>query len=121
MTAAQTLAELTLDPESAASPEVQKAVQLARILQKRGTSLQTSQERRQQRELERMMDGLSDRATLMQLTDQAFRSTTPKRVANQLIHILDVQGIPRFFSTLDRAMLKGFQSFGGHLPGVFRW
>tara|TARA_R110002096_G_scaffold143328_1_gene299061 strand:- start:9146 stop:12841 length:3696 start_codon:yes stop_codon:yes gene_type:complete len=114
----QTLAELTLDPESAASPEVQKAVQLARILQKRGTSLQTSQERRQQRELERMMDGLSDRATLMQLTDQAFRSTTPKRVANQLIHILDVQGIPRFFSTLDRAMLKGFQSFGGHLPGV---
>src|SRR5690606_8967962 len=35
-----------------------------------------------------------------------------------LIHILDVQGIPRFFSVFDRAMLKGFQSFGGHLPGV---
>ncbi len=115
---AQVLAELSVDAQSAVAPDVQKAVQLARILQKRGTSLQTSQERRQQRELERMMEGLSDRATLMQLTDQAFRSTTPRRVADQLIHILDVQGIPRFFSTFDRAMLKGFQSFGGHLPGV---
>ena len=36
----------------------------------------------------------------------------------QLTHILDVQGIPRFFSTLDRAMLRGFQTFGGWLPGV---
>jgi len=115
---AVTLAELQLDPDSPVAPDVQKAVQLARILQKRGTTLQTSQERRQQRELERMMEGVGDRATLMQLTDQAFRAKTPKRVANQLIHILDVQGIPRFFSAFDRAMLKGFQSFGGHLPGV---
>ncbi|MCP4448572.1 MAG: aldehyde dehydrogenase family protein [Myxococcales bacterium] len=115
---AETLAELAPDPKSSVAPEVQKAVQLARLLQIRGSHLQTPQERRQQRELERMMEGLGDRATLMQLTDQAFRSTTPKRVADQLIHILDVQGIPRFFSVLDRAMLKGFQSFGGHLPGV---
>ncbi len=65
-----------------------------------------------------MMNEPSGRATLMQLTDQAFRSSRPERVADQLIHILDVQGIPRFFSFLDRTMLKGFQSFGGHLPGV---
>lgn len=64
------------------------------------------------------MEGSKDRATLMQLTDQAFRSLKPSRVADQLVHILDVQGIPRFFSLLDRAMLKGFQSFGAHLPGV---
>jgi RHH-type proline utilization regulon transcriptional repressor/proline dehydrogenase/delta 1-pyrroline-5-carboxylate dehydrogenase len=35
-----------------------------------------------------------------------------------LIHILDVQGVPRFFSPLDRTLLKGFQSFGAYLPGV---
>jgi len=35
-----------------------------------------------------------------------------------LIHILDVQGVPRFFSALDRTMLRGFQTFGAYLPGV---
>ena len=95
-----------------------RAIGLARLLQQRGTSLQTPGERRQQAELERMMQSPSDRATLTQLTDQAFRSQRPRRAADQLTHILDVQGIPRFFSTLDRAMLKGFQSFGGYLPGV---
>ncbi len=114
----QILSTLKVSETSKVPPIVQKAVQLARLLQARGKELQAPQERRQQRELERMMEALGDRATLMQLTDQAFRSSTPKRVADQLIHILDVQGIPRFFSRLDRAMLKGFQSFGGHLPGV---
>ena len=38
--------------------------------------------------------------------------------ASRLIHILDVQGVPRFFSALDRTMLLGFQSFGSYLPGV---
>lgn len=33
-------------------------------------------------------------------------------------HILDVQGVPRFFSPIDRTLLKGFQSFGGYAPGV---
>ena len=42
----------------------------------------------------------------------------PHRAADQVIHILDVQGVPRFFSTLDRTLLKGFQSFGAYLPGV---
>jgi RHH-type proline utilization regulon transcriptional repressor/proline dehydrogenase/delta 1-pyrroline-5-carboxylate dehydrogenase len=35
-----------------------------------------------------------------------------------LIHILDVQGIPRCFSPWDRALLKGFQTFGGYAPGI---
>lgn len=115
---AELLSGLTLDPAISSDLQVQEAVALARLLQERGAALQTPEERRQQRELERMMEGPQDRATLMQMTDQAFRSLKPKRVADQLVHILDVQGIPRFFSLLDRAMLKGFQSFGAHLPGV---
>lgn len=115
---ADTIAKLPIDSESPLDLEVQQAALLARVLQTRAADLQTSQEKRQQRELERMMDEPSGRATLMKLTDQAFRSDKAKRVADQLIHILDVQGIPRFFSRIDRAMLKGFQSFGGLLPGV---
>jgi len=98
--------------------EVQQAVYLARQLQTRATALQTPAERRQQDELDRMIQSPTDKATLTQLTDQAFRSRLPHRAADQVIHILDVQGIPRFFSTLDRTLLKGFQSFGSYLPGV---
>lgn len=106
------------DPMADISETLQKALFLARHLQERATALQTPQEYRQQAELDRMLQHPEDKATLVQITDQAFRSSVPHRVADQLIHILDVQGIPRFFSRFDRAMLRGFQSFGGYLPGV---
>jgi len=106
------------DPTSPYSESVQKAVFLARILQQRAGELQTPQERRQQAELDRMIKNPRDKATLIQMTDQAFRAKVPHRAVNQLTHILDVQGIPRFFSAVDRSLLRGFQSFGSYLPGV---
>ena len=112
------LAEFSPDTSSKVDPQVQKAVYLAQHLQRRASQLQTPQERRQQAELDRMMQNPSDKVTLMQLTDQAFRSQHPRRAVDQLVHILDVQGIPRFFTPFDRMLLKGFQSFGSFLPGV---
>lgn len=94
------------------------AIQLARQIQTRAKQLQTPAERRQQAELDRMVQHPRDKAILTQLTDQAFRSSAAARAADQLVHILDVQGIPRFFSPVEQAMLRGFQSFGGYLPGV---
>src|SRR6476660_347493 len=112
------LAKYRADGVPAVPLEVQQAIYLARELCKRARELQTPQERRQQAELDRMIQSPHDKATLMQLTDQAFRSRRPHRAADQLIHILDVQGVPRFFSPLERTMLYGFQSFGAYLPGV---
>jgi RHH-type proline utilization regulon transcriptional repressor/proline dehydrogenase/delta 1-pyrroline-5-carboxylate dehydrogenase len=97
---------------------IEQAIALARELQTRATALQTGAERRQQAELDRMLQVPEDKATLVQLTDRAFRAHAPARVAEQFTHILDVQGVPRFFSPLDRALLRGFQTFGGWLPGV---
>ncbi|MFO0903800.1 MAG: proline dehydrogenase family protein [Pirellulales bacterium] len=94
------------------------AVALARRLLEQSLRLQTSAERRQQAELDRMLQTPADKNTIVQLTDQAFRSQRAERTAEHLTHILDVQGIPRFFSRLDRALLRGFQTFGGWLPGV---
>ena len=91
----------------------QAALDLAKMLQHRAMMLQTPQERRQQAELDRMIQLPEDKATLTQMTDQSFRSNSPDRVVDQMVHILDVQGVPRFFSPLDRTLLKGFQSFGG--------
>src|SRR6188474_1415568 len=97
---------------------IERAVGLAKQLQERAIALQTSAERRQQAELDRMLGLPGDKATLVQLTDRAFRAKSAARVAEQFTHILDVQGVPRFFSPVDRALLRGFQTFGGWLPGV---
>jgi len=94
------------------------AVTLAAELQTRAAELLFPAERRQQAELARMLESPSDKATLVQLTDQAFRSRAAARTADQFTHILDVQGIPRFFSPLDRTLLRGFQTFGDWLPSV---
>ncbi len=106
------------DPASHHAASVQKALFLARTLQDRANALQTASERRQQAELDRMLQTPSDKATLAQMTDQAFRTNDPSRAVEHLIHILDVQGVPRFFSPWDRTLMKGFQSFGGYAPGV---
>lgn len=97
---------------------IERAVALARVLQSRAVELQTPAEKRQQAELDRMLQTPEDKVTLIQLTDEAFRSRAAGRTAEHLTHILDVQGVPRFFSPLDRALLRGFQTFGGWLPGV---
>ena len=97
---------------------IERAMALARELQERATALQTSAERRQQAELDRMLQTPEDKATLVQLTDRAFRARSAARIAEQFTHILDVQGVPRFFSPIDRALLRGFQTFGSWLPGV---
>jgi len=97
---------------------IEAALALARVLQERATEMQSPAERRQQAELDRMLQTPADKITLVQLTDQAFRSQSAVRTAEHLTHILDVQGVPRFFSPMERTLLRGFQTFGGWLPGV---
>ena len=115
---ASILSDFRPDPASRQSQTVQKAVFLAWRLQERAALLQTPSERRQQAELERMLQDPSDKVTLVRMTDQAFRAANPDRAVGHLIHILDVQGIPRCFAPWDRALLKGFQTFGGYMPGI---
>lgn len=112
------LVDFQPDENSLLDTTVQRALAIARMLQRRAHELQTPAERKQQMELDRMIHNPDDKATLTSLTDQAFRSAEAGRAADQLVHILDVQGIPRFFSPVERTLLKGFQSFGNHLPGV---
>ncbi|MFK8114741.1 MAG: proline dehydrogenase family protein [Rubripirellula sp.] len=112
------LGNFTHDPHSDLEIVIQKALLVARRLQTRANELQTPEERKQQTELDRMIQNPSDKVTLTALTDQAFRSHEAARSADQLVHILDAQGVPRFFSPLERSLLMGFQSFGSYLPGV---
>lgn len=112
------LDSFTLQAGSGVPERVQRALYLAACLQSRANALQTPSERRQQAELDRMVSMPRDKATLVMMTDQAFRARSARRAVDQLQHVLDAQGIPRFFSSLDRTLLKGFKSFGAYLPGV---
>ena len=114
----QVLSEFRPEPESSRPLAVQKAIFLARRLQEHAKELQTPPERRQQAELDRMLQTPSDKVTLALMTDQAFRTHDAARAVEHLTHILDVQGVPRFFGTIDRTLMKGFQSFGAFAPGV---
>lgn len=100
------------------SDDSSAAIEIAKQLLLRSRSLLSPAEKIQQAELDRMIGRREDKATLVAMTDQAFRTHVPARVADQLTHILDLQGVPRFFSPLDRTLLRGFQSFGSYLPGV---
>ena len=60
---------------------VDAAVGLAAELQRQALSLQSPAERRQQAELDRMLKNPADKATLVELTDQAFRSHAAARTA----------------------------------------
>jgi RHH-type proline utilization regulon transcriptional repressor/proline dehydrogenase/delta 1-pyrroline-5-carboxylate dehydrogenase len=102
------LKDFSPDAQSTRPVTVQKALFLARRLQARASELQTPSEKRQQAELDRMLQTPSDKATLAMMTDQAFRTSDPHRAVEHLIHILDVQGVPRFFSPWDRTLMKGF-------------
>ncbi len=97
---------------------IEKAVSLAERLQTRANELQTPAEKAEQMQLDRMCQSPEGKATLVQLTDQAFRSQRAGRVARQFIHILDEHGVPGFFTPLNRGMLRLFQTFGGWLPEV---
>src|SRR5690349_22914128 len=114
----QMLAGFKPDPRVSRPLAIQQALFIARRLQERAAELQTPSEKRQQAELDRMLQTPSDKATLTLMTDQAFRANDPARAVEHLTHILDVQGVPRFFGPLDRTLMKGFQSFGGFAPGV---
>ena len=106
------------DPSLSYPPDAQLAAHIAGLLQVRAGELQTPAERKQQRELDRMIRNPHDKATMIQMTDQTFRSDKPKRAVDQLTHIFDAQGVPRYFSPLDKALIRGFQSFGSYLPGI---
>ncbi len=112
------LADFKPDPNSPHPVSVQKALLLARWLQERVTVLQTPAEKRQQAELDRMLQSPSGKALLVLMTDQPFRARSAARAVEHLRHILAAHGVPQFLTPLERALMKGFEACGGLLPSL---
>ena len=98
------------------NPRVRKTIELAEAWERRANSIRTEEERRYQRMMRRMLEREADKTLLVDLIDQSFRSTNPRRVVGQFRYLLKHYGIPGFFPDLDQWMLRAFMYIGHLIP-----
>lgn len=89
-----------------------EAIDLAALLLKEALQTQTSEEKKTQAQLARMMHDPRGKAFTMMMTDECFRSKKTARVADQLVYLLEQFGVPRFVGWFERFELKVFKKFG---------
>lgn len=94
------------------------AIELAALILTEAQANQTSQEKKIQSQLARMMNDPKGKAFTTSMTDQCFRSNSSARVADQLVFLLHKFGIPKYLSRLQQVALSGFKQFGKWIPGM---
>lgn len=94
------------------SERERETIELAALLLQEALKVQTGEERRGQEELARMMQDPHGKAFTMMMTDECFRSHRTGRVANQLIYLLKIFGVPQFLNWFEGVQLRLFKMFG---------
>lgn len=95
------------------------AEELAASLLERANACKTGSEKKQQRELSKMMEDPVGKVFTTMIADQSFRPKTSKRCASQVKYLIEALGVPRFLSPLKRGGLYLFRCFGTILPDIF--
>ena len=95
-----------------------RAVLLAQTLLGEATAGQTAEERARAERLARLMEDPRGKELTIALTDQAFRSRRPERIADQLHHLLERYGAPRFMEWWERIGLTLGALMGQYLPSL---
>lgn len=94
----------------------QQAVALAAQLLTKAKHQQTGQEKAHAAKIARMMEDPQGKAMTLALADQAFRSHTPARIADQLKHLIDHYGVPHYFAAWEQAGLHLGGLIGEYIP-----
>ncbi|MCP4746895.1 MAG: bifunctional proline dehydrogenase/L-glutamate gamma-semialdehyde dehydrogenase [Desulfobacteraceae bacterium] len=97
---------------------VKDTVNLAAKWQRRANELLTAEEKSQQEQLKRLLNNPADKAILVKLFDQCFRSSSALRVAGQIEYLLKTHGTPEFFSAKEKTMVMLFRGIGRHFAGL---
>jgi len=87
-------------------------VELAELILRESNITMTASEKREQEELSRLMDDPIGKAFTTKMTDECFRTRSKKRVANQMVYLLESLGIPRYLSYFKRFQLSSFKFCG---------
>jgi RHH-type transcriptional regulator, proline utilization regulon repressor / proline dehydrogenase / delta 1-pyrroline-5-carboxylate dehydrogenase len=93
-------------------------VGLAESLLRAARAAQTSEELAHAQRLARMMEDPRGKELTIALTDQAFRSRRPARIADQLHYLLERYGAPRFMEWWERIGLTVGAVMGQYLPSL---
>ena len=97
---------------------INKAIQLAQQWQNKASEFVSDFDREFYIKMNKMLDHPQDKALLIELMDQCFRSKSNDRIANQIIFLLQKHGMAHFFTTKDKTLLWFFTNFGKFLPNL---
>jgi RHH-type proline utilization regulon transcriptional repressor/proline dehydrogenase/delta 1-pyrroline-5-carboxylate dehydrogenase len=100
-----------VDPAAAAVAVATDLQRLAQASTRRGDA-------RAQARLSCLLDDPSGKCFTTALTDQLARSGDPRRVADQVVHLIDRHGPPGYLGWLDRLQLRAFARLGRAAPGL---
>lgn len=96
----------------------QEAIAMAESWQKRANELLTPEERAIQEMMMRLLNNPMDKVILTRMMDQAFRSGSNARVADQINNLMRTSGIPEFFTAPEKLLMRLFLGLGRHVPAV---
>lgn len=94
------------------------AIELAGLMLQEAKRTQTSFEHNTQAQLARMMEDAIGKVFTTTVTDECFRSKNDRRVADQMIYLMNKFGIPKYLSYIKRAQLFCFKIFGNMFPNI---
>ncbi|MFK7802582.1 MAG: bifunctional proline dehydrogenase/L-glutamate gamma-semialdehyde dehydrogenase, partial [Anaerolineae bacterium] len=103
-----------LDPKVLA----EKAIKLAADLHTVAKSNQNRSEKAQATQLSGMMADPVGKTMTMNLSDQAFRSHIPRRVNDQIRHLIDGYGVPSYLSWWEQVAMELGTQVGRVVPGM---
>ena len=85
------------------------AIELAALMVQEASRTMTSEEKTVQDQLSRLMRDPVGKAFTTAMTDQCFRSHSHRRVADQMIYLLNHYGTPQYLDWMKRAQLFTFK------------
>ena len=91
---------------------IDRAIALAGLMLEEAHRIQTPSEKEQEKQLAGMMRDPIGKVFTTTLTDQCFRSHRPGRVADQLAHVINRLGIPRYLPLIQQLALQALAGFG---------
>jgi RHH-type proline utilization regulon transcriptional repressor/proline dehydrogenase/delta 1-pyrroline-5-carboxylate dehydrogenase len=96
----------------------QQAIALAEDLLRAAQSQQQPSEKEQAERIARMMADPAGKELTIAMVDQAFRSHQPARIADQISHLLDEYGTPKYMDWWERTALTLGGVMGQYLPAL---
>ena len=96
----------------------EKAIELAAHILLESNNIISKDDQAKHEELSRMMRDPVGKVFTTAMTDQCFRSHDYTRVANQMIYLLNLYGIPKFLGSFKRLQLYLFRLFGEKFANI---